>query len=113
MDIVTTYFINKIKKEFDTALYTIPETDKETFIDHLEQMAVSNRLEKPVGMPSELLPCPFCGLYPTLNFRPSRRGVSAEAFIRCGKMICKVNPKTIIVKTKEQAIKIWNSRTNQ
>lgn len=57
-----------------------------------------------------VLPCPYCGLYPTVDFRPSRRGVQAEAFVRCGKMICKVNPKTMIVKTKEQAIKIWNKR---
>lgn len=57
-----------------------------------------------------VIPCPYCGLYPTVDFRPSRRGVQAEAFVRCGKMICKVNPKTMIVKTKEQAIKIWNNR---
>lgn len=82
--------------------------------------ALSNRLELPVGMPSELLPCPFCGgkaEYGSIkisNKEIERLNERSEGhFVNC--IMCGSNNNSLALgyDTKEKAKYYWNKRASR
>jgi hypothetical protein len=59
----------------------------------------------------ELLPCPWCGKKPMVEWQPPRRGQKATAWIFHNRQVCpaviKVGPMTTIA----GVVAAWNRRT--
>lgn len=54
----------------------------------------------------KLKPCPWCGCKPKIGIEP----MYDEYWVSCRAIKCDVNAQTSIHRTKEAAIKAWNTR---
>lgn len=59
-------------------------------------------------MTDELKPCPFCGGEAKIE-----RYDSSLTYVKCANSKCPVDPCTMSCRSREQAIKIWNTRFNE
>ena len=62
-------------------------------------------------MKRELKPCPFCGgeaIVKTIEVL-----MCPTYYVRCGNLGCREMASTVICRTKDEAIKIWNRRVTE
>jgi len=59
-------------------------------------------------MNDELKPCPFCGSKAEI-----KRYDCSLTYVKCSNNKCLVEPCTVFCRSREQAIRIWNTRLNE
>lgn len=59
-------------------------------------------------MNDELKPCAFCGSEAKVE-----RYDNVLVYVKCANSECLVAPKTVFCRSREQAIRIWNTRSNE
>jgi hypothetical protein len=63
---------------------------------------------------SELLPCPFCGHDPILDFSNlPNRPLAKKYYVHCVSEDCRVSPSTMRFRQEEIAIAAWNTRERE
>lgn len=65
-------------------------------------------------MKKTILTCPFCGRKPKVHRKviTFREVESTHWWVRCENLMCPSRPQTLLKNTKNEAIDLWNTRSD-